>query len=127
MRLEVVLFGFFTLCWLIAIGLLAVGRSLDSPLPVSLYHLYGLGLFGGWLSGNVYVQRTKGVPKRDRGRTFLGYFLGPPGLLFLTHGLTSVESQKVVPLAPVYALGVYLIFFMVPVSFRRMAEPKDGD
>lgn len=127
MRLEPVLFGFFTLCWLLALVILAVGRSLDSALPVSLYHLYGLGVFGGWLSGNVYVQRTAKVERGGRFKTLLGYLLGPPGLLFLTHGLSSYESQARVPLAPVYAFGVYVIFFMVPVSFRRMAEPRDRD
>ncbi len=125
MRLEPVLFGIFTLAWLLAIFVLAVGRSLDSPLPVSLYHLYGLAVFGGWLSGNVYVQRTARTPRKARLRALLVYLLGPPGLLFLTHGLTSVQSQARVPLAPVYALGIYVVFFMVPVSFRRMAEPRE--
>ncbi len=119
MRLEPILFGIFTLFWLLAILVLAVGRSLDSPLPISLYHLYGLAVVGGWLSGNVYVQRTSRIPRGSRLRSLLVYLLGPPGLLFLTHGLTSVESQARVPMAPVYAFGIYLIFFMVPVSFRR--------
>lgn len=122
MRLEPVLFGIFTLGWLLAIFILAIGRSLDTPLPISLYHLYGLAVFGGWLSGNVYVQRTAAKPRKERLRSLLVYLLGPPGLLFLTHGLTSVQSQARVPLAPVYAFGIYVVFFMVPVSFRRMAD-----
>ena len=122
MRLEPVLFGIFTLGWLLAIFILAIGRSLDSPLPVSLYHLYLLAVFGGWLSGNVYVQRTASTPRKERVRALLVYLLGPPGLLFVTHGLTSVQSQARVPLAPVYAFGIYIVLFMVPVSFRRMAE-----
>ena len=125
MRLEPVLFGFFTLCWLLALAILAIGRSVDSPLPISLYHLYGLAVFGGWLSGNVYVQRTRTVPRSMRSRSLLVYLLGPPGLLFLTHGLSAYQSQARVPLAPVYALGIYVVFFMVPVSFRRMGEPRD--
>lgn len=119
MRLEPVLFGIFTLLWLVAIFVLAVGRSLDNPLPISLYHLYGLAVVGGWLSGNVYVQRTNRTPRESRLRALLVYLLGPPGLLFLTHALTSVESQVRVPLAPVYAFGIYVVLFMVPVSFRR--------
>ena len=63
MRLESVLFGIFTLAWLLALAILAVGRSLDTPLHISLYHLYSLAVFGGWLSGNVYVQRTRLVPR----------------------------------------------------------------
>jgi hypothetical protein len=123
MRLEPVLFGFFTLCWLISIVLVAVGGAADRSLPINLYHLYGLAAFGGWLSGNVYVHRTKRTPKRQRTRTFLVYLMGPPGLLFLLHAATQIRAN--VPLAPVYALGVYVVFFMVPVSFRRMAEPQD--
>ncbi len=119
MRLEPILLGIFTLGWIVAIFILAVGRSLDNPLPVSLYHLYGLAVFGGWLSGNVYVQRTVSTPRKQRLGALLVYLFGPPGLLFLTHGLSSVDSQARVPLAPVYALGVYVVFFMVPVSFRR--------
>ena len=122
MRLEPVLFGIFTLGWLLAIFILAIGRSLDSPLPISLYHLYGLAVFGGWLSGNFYVQRTSAIPRKSRLRSLLVYLLGPPGLLFLTHGLTSIQSQARVPLAPVYAFGIYIVFFMVPVSFRRMRD-----
>ena len=99
--------------------MLAVGRSIDQPFGISLYHLYGLGVFGGWLSGNVYVQRTARLERTARLKPLLGYLFGPPGLLFLSHGLTSSESQFRVPLAPVYALGVYVIFFFVPVSFRR--------
>jgi hypothetical protein len=124
MRLEPVLFGFFTLCWLVALAVLALGRTLNSPLPISLYHLYGLAVFGGWLSGNVYVQRTARVPRDERLRSLLVYLLGPPGLLFLTHALSAYQSQVRVPLAPLYALGIYFVFFMVPVSFRHMAEPR---
>ncbi len=128
MRLEPLLFGFFTLCWLLALVVFAVGRSLDSPLPLNLYHLYGLAVFGGWLSGNVYVQRTAKVPRSRRSRTLFVYLFGPPGLLFLTHGLSAYASQSRVPLAPIYALGIYVVFFMVPVSFRRMlGEPRDRD
>ncbi len=124
MRLEPVLFGLFTLCWTLALVVMALGRTFDSPLPISLYHLYGLAVFGGWLSGNVYVSRTTRVPRPERLRSLLVYLLGPPGLLFLTHGLSAYQSQMRVPLAPVYALGIYVVFFMVPVSFRRMAEPR---
>lgn len=119
MRLEAVLLGVCGLCWLVA-GALALRSEAAGSLPVSLYHLYGLGAFGGWLAGNVYVQRTGRLPSVWRRRVAVVYLAGPPGLLFLLHSLTPAESQASVPLAPVYASAIYAVLFLVPVSFRRM-------
>ncbi len=119
LRLEIWLTILFALCWTSSIAFAVTGAPLAGALPIGLYHLYGLGAFGGWLAGNVYVHRARAL-ERAVGRWLLGlYLLGPPGALFLLDALAPRQHQAMVPLAPLYATAVYAVLFMVPVSFRR--------
>ncbi|MDX1645332.1 MAG: hypothetical protein R3244_13340 [Thermoanaerobaculia bacterium] len=113
--LAVLSFGCWSIGLLAYLGLLPLAGALDLDLQV----LFAAAAAVGWLSGNVYVQRSRGVARVERGRLILIYLLGPPGALFLIRSLASVEHQAAAPLASVYAFGVYAVLFLVPVSLRR--------
>ncbi len=108
----------FFACWLVGLlqwsGLVPRAGSLD----LGLRGLFSLAAATGWLSGNVYVQRSRGLPAALRRRILLIYLLGPPGLLFLIRSMAPVEAQMAAPLAPLYATSVVAIFFLVPVSLK---------
>ena len=118
MRLELVLVGLFLACW--SVGLLqflgVVPRA--GEVDIGLRGLFTIAAALGWVAGNVYVQRTRGLPGALRRRLLLIYLLGPPGLLFLLRSMAPAESQMVAPLAPLYASVVSGIFFLVPVSLK---------
>ena len=118
MRFELVLVGLFLACW--SIGLLQflglVPRTGD--LDIGLRALFTIAAALGWVAGNVYVHRTRALPRALRYRLLLIYLLGPPGLLFLLRSMAPAESQMAAPLAPLYASIVSAIFFLVPVSLK---------
>ncbi len=103
---------------MVAILALLAGSPLAGLLPLSLYQFYGVAAFLGWLSGNVYVHRSRDAPKPVRRRLWLVYFLGPPGLLYLLRSMAPVVYQAAVPLAPIYACGVFAVLFLVPLTLR---------
>lgn len=94
--------------------------ALAGLLEVGLYVLYGLAAFLGWLAGNVYVTRSRRLGVRG---LLMLYLAGPPSAVALLRLLASPESQRAAPLVPIYALAVYAIFFLLPVSFRGMQDP----
>ena len=101
---------------MVAIVALLAGSPFAGLLPLSLYQFYGLAAFLGWLSGNVYVHRSRGAPKSVRRRIWLIYFLGPLGILYLLRSMAPVTTQAAVPLAPIYGCGVFAILFLVPLT-----------
>ncbi len=96
--------------WLPVAGFLSVG----------LYALYGIAAFLGWLAGNVYVARSRRGHKRA---LLMLYLAGPSSVVALLRAMATRELQDAAPLAPLYALMVYGIFFLLPVSFRGMQDP----
>ncbi len=114
-RLEPVLVAFFLATWIVSLlavlGLVDLRGSLD----LALYPLYSIAAAGGWLAGNVYVVRARGIPAPLRRRIFLVYFLGPPGVLYLLRAMASLEVQRAAPLVPFYSFGVWSVFFLVQV------------
>lgn len=118
MRFETTLVACSFFCWLIGLlaflGFVPLAGSLDLELRV----LFAAAAAVGWVAGNVYVQRSRRISKSLRGRLVLIYLLGPPGILFLIRSMASPEVQAAAPLASLYALGVYAILFLVPVSLR---------
>lgn len=116
---ELVLLGLCSALWLAAIlgqiGLL----PLAGTFRLDLYPLYSLATVLGWLSGNVYVVRQRFLPRdRFRRRVLMSYLFGPPSLLYLLRTLAPAEIQGLAPLVPVYAMAVYGIFFLVPVTLK---------
>ena len=111
--------------WLLAacggLGLLPLAGTLD----IGLYRLYSFAGLLGWLSGNVYVLRRRGLPQERtdarpwQKRLLLTYFLAPAGFIYLTRALASGSVQRAAPLVPIYGLIVYLIFFLVPVTLKN--------
>jgi hypothetical protein len=114
-RVEPVLVAFFLAAWIVdllaVLGLVDLRGSFD----LALYPLYSLAAAGGWLAGQVYVVRARGIPAAIRRRIWVVYYLGPPGVLYLLRAMASVEVHRAAPFVPLYTFGVWTIFFMVQV------------
>ena len=113
-------------CWAVALFVQQAGLPFAGSLPMSLYQFYGVAAFLGWLTGNIYVHRTKGLPKALRRRLLLIYLLGPPGIFYILRSMAPYASQAAIPLAPVYATGVFAILFLVPVTLRSTGVERTG-
>lgn len=124
MRFELTLLVVFAALWLLAtlmiLGYLPVAGTLD----LDLYTLYSLAAALGWVAGNVYVHRSR-TPAGERFRTrlLLSYLIGPPSLLCVLRALASPSVQQAAPAVPIYAIGVYSLFFLVPVTLRVRRRP----
>ena len=125
MGLEIVLLGLFVVAWCLALLSVAAGLPLAGQAPLSLYQLYGIAAAAGWLGGNVYVQRVRRLPPAIRRRVLLIYLLGPPSVIYLLRTMAPAAEQAAVPLAGVWAFGVIVLFFLVPVSLRRSGRASD--
>ena len=123
MRLELILVALFLVCWSIVlvqmVGVLPMAGSLD----LGLRGLYSTAVAMGWLSGNVYVHRSRGLPRELRRRLLLIYLLGPPSLLALLRAMAPVQAQRAAPIVPLYAAIVFAILFLVPVSLKGAFRP----
>lgn len=105
--------------WAAALGAAVGLLPLAGRLPPGLYPLYGFTAALGWLAGNLYMTRRRSFPERRlRRRLLVTYLLGPPGLVFLLGALDTERAQMAASLAATWALGVYAIFFLVPVTLR---------
>jgi len=114
-RFESVVAGLCLGAWLAAGALLLGGSGLGRfPSPGSLFPAAAVL---GWLAGNFYVQRTKRSTLGPRGLLSL-YLGGPPGLLWLVWATVPPAIRLRTAITPFLALGIYLIFFLVPVSLR---------
>ena len=120
------LLGIFVACWAVALVVQVAGLPFAGSLPMNLYQFYGVAAFAGWLAGNVYVHRTRDLPKAIRRRLLLVYLLGPPSLFYILRSMALITSQTAVPLAPVYATGVFAILFLVPVTLRSTGVERTG-
>lgn len=120
-RLEPILLALFLASWLLDLLHLAGAVSLAGNLSLSLYALYSLAAAGGWLAGNVYIRRRRGLPTAIGRRLLVVYLFGPPGVLYLLRIMATVEQQLAAPLVPIYACAVYSLFFLVPVTLTRTA------
>ncbi len=95
------------------------GRGLAGIADIGLYPLYGFGGILGWGLGNLYIARVRRFDRPVRRLLLPVYLLTPPGVLFVTWATTTVEMQRAIPLAPLYAAGVFGVLFLVPISFAR--------
>ncbi len=117
-RGDAVLLGLFLACW--ALSLLSFTRvvGLAGSLPLTLYGYYSVAVALGWGFGILYVRRTWGLPASIRRRFLLIYYLGPPAILGLLRSMAPWVDQERAPFVPLYALGVFSILFLVPVTMK---------
>ena len=101
------------------------GRWLAGLSPVALYPLYTAASVLGWGLGNLFVARTRGEAGAVRRVLLPLYLLAPPGLLFALWATAREELQLGIPMAPVYASGIYAILFLVPLTFSRGRASAD--
>lgn len=118
---ELSLLGVFLAVWTVALASLVGLLPTHGLLDLTLYQLYGIAAALGWLAGNVYVNRSRKVPKLLRRRLLLVYLLGPPGFIYLIRSLASLQTQARAPLAAIYACGVFFVLFLVPVTLKGSA------
>ena len=118
-RVEPFLLGLFLACWALGLAYSAGFLSPPGTLALSFYGLFTIAAALGWLAGNIYMARSRGILRPARRTFFLLYFLGPPGLLYLLRLLAPLEQQAIAPLVPLYSFGVFATFFLVPVTLRR--------
>jgi hypothetical protein len=118
-RHEPILLALFLVCWAIDLAVLLGLIELAGNLPLTLYGLYSVAVALGWLFGNLYVRRARGLSATLRRRLLVLYFLGPPSLLNLLRSMTPLDFQKEAPLVPLYAFGVFAILFLVPVTLIK--------
>ena len=97
---------------------------LRGSFSMGLEPLFALSAALGWVSGNLYKDRTRKLLPRQRGRFFLLYFVATPGVLFLLRAMAPEEHQEIAPLVPYLALAVFAIFFLVPVTLGRVGRSR---
>ena len=127
MRVESGILAFLLICWLIFFTLAATGYPLAGFLPISLYHLYSLAVFTGWMVGNVIVARGATRSRSTRLKLQAAFLLCPGGLFYLLWALTPAVTRTSAPFAPLYAAIIFAIFFLVPVSFRKAFARPTGE
>ena len=131
--LELGLLAFFLAIWLVAIlaglGLLPLAGTLH----LDLYRLYSIAAVLGWVAGNIYVSRAQNLEgsspeqaagQRFRKRLLLSYLIQPQSCVYSLRTLAPFEAQQAAPMVPVYAFGVYSLFFMVPLTLRATRTPR---
>ena len=118
--------AFFVATWVVALLALVGLVDLAGSLELGLYPLYSTAAASGWIAGNAYVARSRGLPRRLQRRILLVYFLGPPGFVYLLRAMASEVAQQLAPLVPLYAFGVFGVLFLVPVLLPRTPRARGG-
>ena len=122
-RSEVILLG-FSLASALFVVLAKLGLwSVAGSIRIGLYPLYSVAAIGGWLSGNLYVWRIR-QPARPSGALLLTvYLVAPAGLLAMLRAMAPLGEQATAPLVPLFSWGIFLVFFLVPVSLASTRKP----
>lgn len=125
MHFEQILLASCSAVWLLVIlatlGFLPLAGNLD----LDLYRFYSFAAVIGWVTGNVYVfrsrEQTRGAVRR---RLFLNYLMGPLSFVYLLRALAPFSAQQAAPLVPIYGFFVYALFFLVPVTLRESRKKR---
>jgi hypothetical protein len=118
-RLEAVLLGLFLACWLVlALSALHLAR-LAGRASLPFYPLFSFASALGWSMGTLYVLRGRKLAEPDRRVLRWVYYLAPQGIVYLLRALAPVADLRAAPLVPLWAFGVYSVFFLVPVLAQR--------
>lgn len=88
-------------------------------LPATLYQYFAVATLLGWVAGNLCVQRRRRLDPGLGRRLGWLYLVCPPALLFVLRGLAASQEYMSAPLVPIYAAGVYTVFFALPITLRR--------
>jgi hypothetical protein len=121
-RLDLAVAGVCLGAWLLAAAFLLVpALRADGALPANA--LFAFAAAVGWLAGNLYVQGTRSTVALRRVLLPL-YLGGPPGLVWLYWSWVPLAARLVHPLAPLWALGVFAVFFLVPVTLREFPRRR---
>jgi hypothetical protein len=126
MKLELFLVALFMACWIVVllhlVGIVPMAGTLD----LGMQGLYTVAVAAGWLGGNIFVRRSRGLPRVLVRRLRLIYLFGPPGLLALLRTMAPGAVQAAGPFVALYAGIIYAILFLVPVSLKGVfLDPKD--
>ena len=125
-RLETVLLGLFGAFWVVLVLAYLGVVHLAVTLPLTLYELFGTAGMVGTLAGNLAVWRSIGVDVEVWRRLKVIYYVGPACLPMLVRALAPLELRVAAPFAALWAVGVYSVFYLVPVSMRRVPRPPPG-
>jgi hypothetical protein len=121
-RLDLGVAGVCLGAWLLAAAFLFVpGLGGGGALPPR--GLFPFAATLGWLAGNLYVEGTRRAPALRRFLLPL-YLGGPPGLVWLYWSWVARGERLLNPLAPVWALGVFAVLFLVPVTLRGFPRAR---
>ncbi len=101
--------------------LLALGGlvPLAGLLDLGLYPLYGVAGLAGSVAGHAFVWRARKQPLPAQRRLLLLYIAGPPAVPSLLRAMAPAAAQLQAPLVPLWAIGVFGVFFAVPLLLRR--------
>ncbi len=125
-RLEPVLAAFFLAAWVVSLLTLFRVVELAGSFTTELYPLFSLAAACGWVFGNLYVVRARGLPGWLRRGLLLIYFVGPMSFLLLVRLMAPLQKQALAPFASFYSWAVFGVFFLVPVFMKRSsARPPD--
>ncbi len=132
---------FFLACWLGFWAHVLAGYPLAGTIRLNIFHLYGLAASGGWLLGNLEVYRQRRLergstwdrgasgagdplPRVTRRRLFFLNLFAPAGVLFLVWSLAPHTLRAAFPMASNYAAAILVLFFLVPVSLKRVFSSR---
>jgi hypothetical protein len=121
LRSETVLGGFFLATW-IAAGVYVAGWLAPPGLALSYYGYDSFAAAFGWVIGNLLVLRLRalGCPTGRRRAGLVAFYLAlPAGLVALLRAMAPTELRRAAPLVGLLGLGIYTIFFLVPLTLRR--------
>lgn len=118
-RMEAIFVALFVACWLVVLLSWLGLVPLTGNLPLSLYSLYSVAAALGWGAANVCVVRRRRFPEPYQKPLTLIYYLGPQGLVYLLRSMAPAVDQRAAPFVPVYAFGVFTIFFWVLIKIRK--------
>jgi len=121
-RLDGIAAGIFLGSWLLAAAFLLFS-GLGGGATVPPRGIFPLAAAVGWLAGNLYVSGGRSAPGLRRVLLPL-YLGGAPGLLWLYWSLVPPTLRLASAIAPLLALGVFALFFLVPVSLSGF--PRRG-
>lgn len=135
LRFEISLLTLSGIVWTVSLGVVGGFLPLGDLVALDLYRFFSVAAVLGWLSGNVYVLRRRALgaeierddldpPPSWRRQLLFVYVAAPPSLVMLLWALAPASLQRAAPLVPVYALAIFGLFFLVPLTLGGSSRPR---